>query len=313
MMNRFYMIYNFKRSFCATAAPLLVAIALSACSSTEEIEYVETPVEQLYNDAHNALLNGEYEASAQKFDEVERQHPYSIWATKSQLMAAYAHYENETYDEAVIALDRFIQLHPSNKDVPYATYLKGLSYYEQISDVGRDQLMTSLAQKNFRELIKRYPTSKYSKDARLKLDLTFDHLAGKEMEIGRYYISRNQCIAALPRFKTVVQKFDTTTHVPEALHRMIECYLQLGLEEEAKRTTAVLGHNFPGSEWYVDSYQIVERKRLKDVEKPSWYWPFEKKDALQVLEEQDGQKADDLRAIEEGIEPDQGSPWWKPW
>ncbi|SCA57401.1 Outer membrane protein assembly factor BamD [Candidatus Terasakiella magnetica] len=304
-----------KKTILRLAAPLMMFAALSACSGTDQAEdYQESPVEQLYNDAHNNMLAGEYEEAAKKFDEVERQHPYSIWATKSQLMAAYANYENEEYDEAVIALDRFIQLHPSNKDVPYATYLKGLSYYEQISDVGRDQMMTDLAQKTFRELIKRYPTSKYSRDARLKLDLTFDHLAGKEMEIGRYYTSRNQCIAALSRFKTVVQKYDTTTHVPEALHRMIECYLQLGLDDEARRTAAILGHNFPGSDWYIDSYQIVERKRVKDKEAPSWYWPFEEKDALEVLEEQDGLKAEDARPDEEALEPaKEDKSWYNFW
>lgn len=303
----------FLRTLTRIVTPVAIGIFLVACSSDTVEEYKESPVEQLYNDGHNALLAKEYQDAAKKFDEVERQHPYSIWATKAQLMAAYAHYENEKYDEAVVALDRFIQLHPSNKDVPYAIYLKGLSYYEQISDVGRDQMMTDLAQKSFRELIKRFPTSKYARDARLKLDLTFDHLAGKEMEIGRYYTSRNQCIAALSRFKTVVQKYDTTTHVPEALHRMVECYLQLGLDEEAKRTTAVLGHNFPGSPWYVDSYQIVERKRVVDKEAPSWYWPFEKEDALDVLEEQDGIKAENLQKAEDGKEPSDSEPWWKIW
>lgn len=300
-----------KKSFLRAFAPLAISAVLTACSSTEEPEYVEEPVEKLYNDAHNALLAEEYSVAAEKFDEVERQHPYSVWATKSQLMAAFAHYENENYDEAVIALDRFIQLHPTNKDVPYAMYLQGLSYYEQISDVGRDQMMTDLAQKTFRELIKRFPTSKYARDARLKLDLTFDHLAGKEMEIGRYYITRNQCIAALNRFKTVVQKYDTTTHVPEALHRMIECYTQLGLDAEAKRAAAVLGHNFPGSEWYVDGYQTVERKRVRPKEEASWYWPFEKEDALDVLQEQDGQMSDDLTA--EKTESDEDGSWWKFW
>lgn len=306
--------YFSQRSFLPLAAPLLALSLLTACSSDDEEVYVESPVEQLYNDGHNALLAKEYAEAAQKFDEVERQHPYSIWATKAQLMAAYAHYENEKYDEAVIALDRFIQLHPSNKDVPYATYLKGLSYYEQISDVGRDQLMTDEAQKTFKDLIKRFPNSKYARDARIKLDLTIDHLAGKEMEIGRYYTSRNQCIAALNRFKSVVQKYQTTTHVPEALHRMIECYLQLGLEDEAKRTAAVLGHNFPGSEWYLDSYQIVERKRLVDKEEPSWYWPFEEKDTLEMLEEQDGIKAEE-ELLEEDDLPlkENDSSWWKIW
>ncbi|NVK20204.1 MAG: outer membrane protein assembly factor BamD [Methylocystaceae bacterium] len=307
--------YFSQRSFLPLAAPLLALSLLTACSSDgEEDVYVESPVEELYNDGHNALLAKEYEVAAQKFDEVERQHPYSIWATKAQLMAAYAHYENEKYDEAVIALDRFIQLHPSNKDVPYATYLKGLSYYEQISDVGRDQLMTDEAQKTFRDLIKRFPNSKYARDARIKLDLTIDHLAGKEMEIGRYYTSRNQCIAALNRFKNVIQKYQTTTHVPEALHRMIECYIQLGLDDEAKRTAAVLGHNFPGSEWYLDSYQIVERKRLVDKEEPSWYWPFEEKDTLEMLEEQDGIKAEEEILEEEDLPlKEKDSSWWKIW
>ncbi|NVJ93706.1 MAG: outer membrane protein assembly factor BamD [Methylocystaceae bacterium] len=303
----------FLRTLTRIVTPVAIGIFLVACSSDKEEEYKESPVEQLYNDGHNALLAKEYKDAAKKFDEVERQHPYSIWATKAQLMAAYAHYENEKYDEAVVALDRFIQLHPSNKDVPYAIYLKGLSYYEQISDVGRDQMMTDLAQKSFRELIKRFPTSKYARDARLKLDLTFDHLAGKEMEIGRYYTSRNQCIAALSRFKTVVQKYDTTTHVPEALHRMVECYLQLGLDDEAKRTAAVLGHNFPGSQWYIDTYQLVERKRIRAKEDPSWYWPFEEKDALEALEEQDGIKAENLQKAEDGEKPSDSDSWWKFW
>ncbi len=303
----------FLRTLTRIVTPVAIGLFLVACSSDNVEEYKESPVEQLYNDGHNALLAKEYKDAAKKFDEVERQHPYSIWATKAQLMAAYAHYENEKYDEAVVALDRFIQLHPSNKDVPYAIYLKGLSYYEQISDVGRDQMMTDLAQKSFRELIKRFPTSKYARDARLKLDLTFDHLAGKEMEIGRYYTSRNQCIAALSRFKSVVQKYDTTTHVPEALHRMVECYLQLGLDDEAKRTAAVLGHNFPGSQWYIDTYQLVERKRIRAKDDPSWYWPFEEKDALDALEEQDGIKAENIQKAEDGEKPSDRDSWWKFW
>jgi len=298
---------TFKRLLRSCVAPVLMVSLLAACASDKEaIEYVETPVEQLYNNAYNSLLANDYVKAAQQFDEVERQHPYSVWATKSQLMAAYSHYQDEKYDDAIIALDRFIELHPSNKDVPYAIYLKSLSYYEQISDVGRDQMMTDLARTTFEELLKRFPDSKYSRDASLKLDLTIDHLAGKEMEIGRYYTSRNQCIAALDRFKTVVETYDTTTHVPEALHRMSECYLQLGLDEEAKRTAAVLGHNFPGSEWYVDSYQIVERKRLKDPEISPWYWPFEEKDTLTVLEEQESRPRSTPK-------PKDDAAWWEIW
>lgn len=308
------MLKDMHRSLPRHAACLVLIATLAACSSSDKTpEYVEQPVEQLYNDAHNAMIAGDYVTAAQKFDEVERQHPYSVWATKSQLMAAYSHYENEKYDEAIIALDRFIQLHPSNKDVPYAIYLKGLSYYEQISDVGRDQLMTTMSQDAFSDLIRRFPTSKYARDARLKLDLTFDHLAGKEMEIGRYYISRNQCIAAVNRFKVVIEKYDTTTHVPEALHRLTECYIQMGLNEEAKRTAAVLGHNYPGSEWYTDSYQIVERKRIRPKEETPWYNPFAPKDQLESLEKADGRQAEDLSGQNVQPSEDNGDSWWKFW
>ena len=299
------------------ASPLLAAAFLAACSA-DNIDpnqtYQERPVEELYSDAHQSLLAKEYETAATKFDEVERQHPYSIWATKAQLMAAYALYENEKYDDAIIALDRFTQLHPSNKDIPYAIYLKGLSYYEQISDVGRDQMITDLSQKTFKELIKRFPTSQYARDARIKLELTYDHLAGKEMEIGRYYTKNHQCIAALSRFKAVVEQYDTTTHVPEALHRMAECYTQLGLEEEAKRVAAVLGHNFPGSEWYVDTYEIVERKRLRPKEGDNWYWPFDNKDTLEILAEEEGKQVEEaLLPEEKAVQLPSKGQWWEVW
>ena len=248
-----------------------MAGALAACSEDKK-PYVERPVADLYNEALN-LLN--YEEAAKAFDEVERQHPYSAWATKAQLMSAYSYYQKNKYDEALIALDRFIQLHPGHKDAPYAYYLKALCYYEQISDVGRDQKMTQLALQSLSDLVARFPNSKYARDASLKIDLTRDHLAGKEMEIGRYYEKQHQYLAAINRFKLVVDKYQTTTHVPEALHRLTESYLALGLNAEAQRTAAVLGHNFPGSEWYIDSYQIVEGKQVRpaEEEKP-WYWPF---------------------------------------
>ena len=252
-------------------AALAVAVFLAGgCSSDEKPEYVEKPVERIYNEALANLQNEKYAESARLFDEVERQHPYSIWATKAQMMAAYAHYMQTQYDEAVIALERFIQLHPSHKDIPYAYYLKALCYYEQISDVARDQKMTDLARKTLRELITRYPNSKYTRDAKLKYELTEDHLAGKEMEIGRYYHRQGQYLAAINRFKAVVARYQTTTHVPEALHRLSEAYTALGLIDEAEKTAAVLGHNFPGSEWYVDSYDLLAGKRVGiPGEKPS--------------------------------------------
>jgi outer membrane protein assembly factor BamD len=222
------------------------------------------------------LKDGDYDKSATAFTEVDRQHPYSIWATKAQLMSGFSFYENNSYDEAIIALDRFISIHPSNKDTAYAYYLKALCYYEQISDIGRDQQMTRLALKALQELKVRFPSSKYTQDALIKIDLTRDHLAGKEMEIGRYYGSQGLYLGAINRFKEVVDNFQTTTHVPEALHRLTESYLALGLIEQAKKTASVLGHNFPGSEWYIDSYELVEGKSFRTKAKDGrWYWPFD--------------------------------------
>ncbi|MBL6928013.1 MAG: outer membrane protein assembly factor BamD [Rhodospirillales bacterium] len=257
---------------------LALCTVLVACAGDDDPEYVERPVEELYNEAMDSMQAGKFFSAAQLFDEVERQHPYSSWATKAQLMAAFAHYQNGKYDEAIVALDRFIQLHPSNRDAPYAHYLKGLCYYEQISDVKRDQKMTELALKSFETLIARFPESKFSKDARVKLDLTYDHLAGKTMEIGRYYLRQGHYLAAINRFRAVVEQYEKTTHSPEALHRMTEAYLALGLKQEAQRTAAVLGHNFPGSEWYIDAYELVEQKRIRPEEKP-WYQVWDGNDA----------------------------------
>ena len=255
---------------------VVAMLLLAACAADSDNAYVEEPVEQLYNTALNKLKTGDYTSAAAAFDEVDRQHPYSVWATKSQLMSAYAHYQDNAYADAIINLDRFIQLHPSNRDVPYAFYLKALSFYEQISDVGRDQKMTQLALKSLNDIVLRFPRSKYARDAKLKIDLTQDHLAGKEMEIGRYYENQGQYLAAINRFRSVVDKFQTTTHVPEALHRLTESYLALGLVEQANKTAAVLGYNFPGTEWYIDTYEIVENKQIRKPEgkKSPWYWPF---------------------------------------
>lgn len=252
------------RSFFAVA---LIGVALAACGEKEEV-YVEKPVEELYNAAVNAMASGNYVRAAKQFDEVERQHPYSVWATRAQLQGAYAHYQNNKYDEAIVALDRFIQLNPSNRDVGYAYYLKALCYYEQITDVARDARMTEDALQSLQEVVRRFPESTYARDARVKIDLTYDHLAGKEMEVGRFYQRRNQTLAAINRFRTVVDKFQTTSHVPEALHRLVESYMSLGLVDEARRTTAVLGHNYPGSEWYRDSFALVGTGEMPKDERP---------------------------------------------
>jgi outer membrane protein assembly factor BamD len=245
------------RLLAAPCLALMMAATLSACASTEEAPYVERPVETIYSEAATAMDQERYKEAARLFDEVERQHPYSQWATRAQLMSAFAHYQALQYDDALIALDRFIQLHPGSEDIAYAYYMKGLCYYEQITDVGRDQRVTQQALDALGELTRRFPESPYSRDAALKIDLTNDHLAGKEMEIGRYYLRQGYQNAAIGRFRTVIEKYQTTSHVPEALHRLTEAYLALGVVDEAQAAAAVLGHNFPGSEWYVDSYALL--------------------------------------------------------
>jgi len=237
---------------------VLLALALSGCSSDKKDDkYVEKPVDELYNSAMDLLANKDYSKAADAFDEVEQQHPYSVWATRAQLMSAYALYQDNKYDDSIVAADRYIQLHPGNRDVAYAYYLKALDYYVQIEDVGRDQKTTEQAMQALEEVVRRFPNTPYARDAHLKIDLARDHLAGKEMEIGRWYEKQGYYLAALNRFKTVVDKYQTTTHTPEALERMTECYLALGLKDEAKRTAAVLGYNYPGNPWYAATYTLV--------------------------------------------------------
>ena len=257
---------------------LCLAVLVTACSDDEGETYRARTVERLYNLGVDALQRKDYKNAVVSFDEVERQHPYSVWATKAQLMSAYASYKRDDYDEAIVGLDRFIELHPGNPDVAYAYYLKGLSYYEQISDVGRDQKMTELALSALRDVMRRYPDTKYGRDARAKLDLVNDHLAGKEMAVGRYYQQRREFLAAINRFRSVLQNYQTTTHVPEALLRLTESYLSLGITDEAQMAAAVLGHNFPGSKWYADSYALLEQRNLQPVQKQSswlsWMWDW---------------------------------------
>lgn len=235
---------------------------LIAGCSTPEPEIPDTPVEVLYNNAKDALQSGQPEKSAKLFDEVERQHPYSKWATQAQLMSAYAYYQIDRYDDAIPALDRFIELHPGNRSAAYAFYLRALCYYEQIEDVTRDQGNTELAQRALSDVVARFPNTPYSRDATVKLDLVRDHLAGKEMDVGRYYLKRGQHLAAINRFKVVVDKYQTTSHVPEALERLTESYVALGVFAEAQKATAVLGYNYPGTDWYQDAYALLTSKGL---------------------------------------------------
>lgn len=263
-----------KAKFFTLATVLGITTMITACSSDkEEAGAIQStiPAEQLYNDAANKMDAGEYMSATSNFNEVERQHPYSQWATRAQLMAAYGYYKAQKYDEAAITLDRFIKLHPGYKDVDYAYYLKALTAYEQISDIGRDQAMTMMALNDLNNLISRFPESKYTRDAKLKRDLTLDHLAAKQMDIGRYYQSQEQHNAAINRFRVVISKYQTTRHVPEALHRMVESYLALGIREEAVRVAAVLGYNYPGSKWYEDTYDILDdNERARILDKNSW-------------------------------------------
>jgi len=236
------------------------ALPITGCArnrATGDLPYVARDVGTLYTTAKNRLDRGEYKVAAALFDEVERQHPYSVWARRAQLMGAFSYYLNRDYTEAIQSAQRFLAVHPGNRDAPYAYYLIALSYYEQISDVTRDQKITAQAQDALGELVRRYPDSRYAADARLKTDLVRDHLAGKEMEIGRFYERRRQWLAATLRFRKVVDDYQTTTHTPEALMRLTEGYLALGVRGEAQKSAAVLGANYPGTEWYERAYRLV--------------------------------------------------------
>lgn len=258
----------------AFAAAVALALAvLAGCSATDDEAYVERSVEELYNAAMDSLLEGEAAEAAEGFAEVERQHPYSTWATRAQIMAAFAYYQADLYDDAVAAAGRFVELHPGHRDAAYAYYLIAICHYERISDVGRDQRMTERATEALEEVTRRFPGSAYARDARFKIDLTRDHLAGKEMSVGRYYQRRGHYVAALGRFRRVVALYQTTSHAPEALHRLVETYLAIGVPAEAEATAAVLGHNYPGSPWYARSYALFtgEEGRAPEEGRGSWF------------------------------------------
>ncbi|HVO02891.1 MAG TPA: outer membrane protein assembly factor BamD [Candidatus Cybelea sp.] len=241
--------------------PAAALLVLGACKSPEK-DIPDTPVDVLYNNALDTLNAGNTRQAAKLFDEVERQHPYSIWATQAQLMSAYSYYLIDSYDDAIPALERFIDLHPGNRGAAYAYYLRALCYYEQIADVSRDQGNTEEAQRALSDVIARFPNTPYARDATLKLDLVRDHLAGKEMAVGRYYEKRGQYLAAINRYKVVIDQYQTTTHVPEALGRLTDAYVALGVYDEAERTASVLGYNYPGSSWYQDAYNLLTSKGL---------------------------------------------------
>jgi outer membrane protein assembly factor BamD len=247
-------------------ALLLLACAIvlpaSGCArnkSSADTAYIARDVNSLYALAKQRMDRGLYEDAAKLFDEVERQHPYSVWARRAQMMSAFSYYMAQKYPEAVSSAQRFLTIHPGNKDAPYAHYLIAMSHYQQIEDVTRDQASTQNASNAFGELMRRYPDSRYASDARLKLDLINDHLAGKEMEVGRFYQRSGKWLAATLRFRKVVEQYQTTNHTPEALERLVESYLALGIPQEAQKAAAVLGRNYPGSEWYHRAYKLISR------------------------------------------------------
>jgi outer membrane protein assembly factor BamD len=251
---------NYSRATLLAISAL--ALTLPACAGKKvksDTTYIARDVNTLYGLAKEALDRKEYERSAKLFDEVERQHPYSVWARRAQLLSAFSYYMAQKYPEAVSSAQRFITIHPGNKDAPYASYLIAMSYYQQIEDVGRDQKITQQASDAFDELIRRYPQSRYAADARLKKDLINDHLAGKEMEVGRFYQRSGKWLAAATRFRVVIDKSQTTSHTPEALERLVETDFNRGMPGEARKAAAVLGANYPGSEWYERSYKLIQR------------------------------------------------------
>ena len=246
----------------AVLAAATVAISLTAgCGGRggkpRDTAFVARDVDTLYRAAKDRLDRGDTRVAAALFDEVERQHPYSPWARRAQLMSSFSYYVAKDYNKSVQAAQRFLEIHPGNRDAPYAYYLIALCYYEQISDVDRDQKITSQALTALTEVVRRYPNTRYAADARVKLDLVNDHLAGKEMQIGRYYERSGRWLAASMRFRNVVETYQTTSHAPEALYRLVETSLTLGMQEEALKYAAVLGNNYPGSEWYDKAFKLM--------------------------------------------------------
>lgn len=242
---------------------LLLPLIFTACASEPKVVEEKGTVEILYNKALDDLEKGNHRKAVNTFEELERQHPYSGWATRAQMMVAYAHFREEDYDETIVAAERFIRMHPGHKDLDYMFYLKGMSFYNRIKDVRRDQANTMEALQTFEEMRRRFPTSEYAKDARLKISLCLDHLAGQEMVVGRFYQDEKRFMPAINRYRFVVENYQTTSHTAEALYRLVETYISLGVDQEAQISAAVLGHNFPESDWYKAAYELLQEKDLK--------------------------------------------------
>ena len=251
----------------------LVTLALMACSGdgSEGKEYQGKTAEQLYTMGLDLYNNKHYVRSAMAFAEVERQYPYSNIALKAQLASSYAYYVAKKYSEAIENYRVFIQLHPSHPSIPYAYFMLGVCYYEQIPSPDRDQSVTRKAYDAFEEVVKRYPTSKYARMAKLKMDLIWDHLASAEMKVGLFYLEKNSYLSAVNRFQNLIDNYQSTSYIPEALHRLVESYVGLGIKDQAIASAAVLGHNYPKSSWYKDSYELLKKTGWvgKDLSRPN--------------------------------------------
>ena len=250
----------------------LLLILIASCASGPDVEpYSQEKLDKIYNDAVSYLDKKQYEEAADKFLSVEREYPYSNWSEKALLMASYSLFEAKKFDDTVNQLTRYMQLYPNSKDIAYANYLIGLSYYLQVANIGRDQMNAKLALQSFNTIIDRFPESEYAKDSRIKRDLAVDHIAGSEMEIGRYYQKRKQHSAAINRFKVIISEYQTTSHIEEALARYSESYISLGIFTEAQSSAAILGYNYPNSEWYEYIYNQLEYAGLRPKEeRSSW-------------------------------------------
>jgi outer membrane protein assembly factor BamD len=267
-------------SAVARAIALVVVLApLGACSTFGDLfaakdddVYVEEPADKLYNEGLY-LLNDkrDYKTAAKKFEEVDRQHPYSDWARKSLIMSAFAYYEGGDYEESITAAKRYVTLHPGSPDAAYAQFLIGSSYFDRIPDISRDQDRTEKAVAELEIVVRKFPNTEYAIAAKKKMDIARDQLAGKEVDVGRWYMQKKDYTGAINRFKVVVTRYQTTRHVEEALMRLTEAYMTLGIVDEAQTSAAVLGHNFPDSPWYQDAYNLVKSRGLEPAEnKKSW-------------------------------------------
>jgi outer membrane protein assembly factor BamD len=248
---------------------ILASLILTSCASDDVADEKPVLIGESYNQALEDLHKKSYEDAIKNFELVERDHPYSEWAVNSQIMQIYTHYKKEDYISAVAAAENFIQLHPLHQYVTYAYYLRAISYYDQIADVSHDQDITNKALSALSEVVTKFPNTPYAKDAAVKIELANDHLAGKEMTIGRFYAKRGQLVSAINRFKTVIDNYQTTSHTPEALYRLTEIYYNLGEKKEAQKYASILGYNYPNNKWYLRSYDLLEGTNLEP--KKPWY------------------------------------------